>query len=155
LASILAMVGCLVFNVRPTVVISGSMSPGIPVGAVTLHRPTPVAQLRVGDVVTVPRPDDSHLVTHRITAIEKRDFGATLTLKGDANREADPVGYDVFEAGKVVAVLPLAGYFVLAVQDHPLAVIALLLVLSAVALYPAKDGREANPQGPATPANGA
>jgi signal peptidase len=132
------LLACLAFNVRPAVVISGSMSPNIPIGSITLHQPTRVSEIHVGDVVTLVRPEDGTLVTHRVIQIEPKEFGATLTLKGDANAVADPLGYDVYEVGKVLAVLPLVGYLVLAVQHHPLLVVLLLLLITALAVFPTK-----------------
>jgi signal peptidase len=141
---------CLALNLRATVVISGSMEPDIPVGAITFHRPTPVGEIAVGDVVTVPRPDDGTLVTHRVVATEPFGAGVKLTLKGDANPEPDPVPYDVTTAGKVVATVPVAGHLVLFVKRNPLTVVGVLLGLTGLACFPTGRyaGRPARREGP-------
>jgi signal peptidase len=133
----LAVVGlCLALNLRATVVISGSMEPAVPVGAVTFHHPVPAGDIITGDIVTVPRPDDGTLVTHRVVAAEPFGGGAKLTLKGDANAEPDPVTYEVVTAGKVVATVPVVGRAVLFVKRHPLTVVAGLLLLTGFACFP-------------------
>lgn len=78
-------------------VLSGSMSPGIPVGSVVVVRPVDPASLEVGDVVTYQagQGEDS-LVTHRIVDVDATSTPTTFTFKGDANRgpDLDPVSAD-------------------------------------------------------------
>ncbi len=57
-----------VTGLRPLVVKSGSMEPTIPTGGMVLVRTIPAADIRVGDVVAVERPDRTR-VTHRVTGI--------------------------------------------------------------------------------------
>jgi signal peptidase I len=100
--SLLAVAACLALGVRPAVVVSGSMAPGIPVGAVTLARTVPAESVAVGDVVTVPRTDGRGLVTHRVIETAPGTGGATtLRLQGDANTEPDALPYTVTEVGQV------------------------------------------------------
>jgi len=71
---------------QTTVVMSGSMSPAVAPGDVTLVRPVPTADLHVGDVVLVDDPDSpGRLRLHRVAAVT----AAGLQLKGDANPTAD------------------------------------------------------------------
>jgi hypothetical protein len=65
----------------------------------------------VGDVVTVPEGTGT-FVTHRVVEITHDDSVATLRLKGDANREVDPNVYQVMEAPRVFASVPLVGRLV-------------------------------------------
>jgi signal peptidase len=142
LASVVGLFVCVAAGLKATVVISGSMAPGIPVGAITFHRPVPVTALETGDVVTVPRPDDGTLVTHRVVRITPHAWGPSLTLQGDANQEPDPAQYQVCEAGLVVAVIPYAGHAVLAVQRHPALTLAGLGLITLSALWPIKQDKE-------------
>jgi signal peptidase len=71
-------------------VLSGSMTPTIPVGAIVLVRPVDPGTLHVGDVATYQKEagkDD--YVTHRIVKIDRSTTPATFTFKGDANRGPD------------------------------------------------------------------
>lgn len=71
-------------------VLSGSMTPDIPVGAVVVIRPVDPATLEVGDVVTYQiRPDAPDVITHRIIDVRQTDDGPVFELQGDANRGPD------------------------------------------------------------------
>lgn len=140
--SLLAVAACLALGVRPAVVVSGSMAPGIPVGAVTLARSVPADSVAVGDVVTVPRTDGRGLVTHRVietTPLPGGVAGATeLRLQGDANTEPDAQPYAVAEVGQVLGSVPHVGYAVVALQENLVAVVAGLLALTALVTFPAR-----------------
>jgi signal peptidase len=72
-------------------VLSGSMRPGIPVGAVVVGRPQPARDLRVGQVITYPIPVDDHrVVTHRVVRIISAGEHPVFQTKGDSNDAADP-----------------------------------------------------------------
>ena len=71
-------------------VLTGSMTPGIPVGSVVLIRPVDPGTLRVGDVATYQISPESHaLVTHRIIKIKGSGEDLRFVFKGDANRGPD------------------------------------------------------------------
>jgi signal peptidase len=71
-------------------VLSGSMTPGIPVGSIVVVRPVDPAALRVGDVATYQAvPGKAVYVTHRVVGIDRSGARTTYTFKGDANRGAD------------------------------------------------------------------
>jgi signal peptidase I len=107
-ASVLLTVGAPLVHVRPLIFLSGSMAPTITTGSLAFARTTPAEDLRVGDVVTVPAGDHTY-VTHRIVGITHHDGVASLRLKGDANRLADPAVHQVLEAPRVFATVPYAG----------------------------------------------
>ena len=90
LACLLVTLVALVGGLRPMVVMSGSMSPGMDVGTVVLVRDRPAAGARVGQVVALRRPDRSW-VMHRVvrTAVTAGSPVATLWLRGDANAAGD------------------------------------------------------------------
>lgn len=71
-------------------VLSGSMSPGLPVGTMVFIRPVEPADIEVGDVMTFqPRPDAPELVTHRVIGIDDSGPAPVFTTQGDANRTPD------------------------------------------------------------------
>ena len=70
---------------------TGSMRPGIPVGALVVATREPAANLHVGDIIVFDRPGvPGDMVTHRIFAIEDSPSGPQFVTKGDANGVPDP-----------------------------------------------------------------
>jgi signal peptidase len=137
-------------GVKPAIVVSGSMLPTIPVGAMTFSLERPASRLEVGDVVMVDRPDDRGLVTHRIVELEKTGGRASLTLQGDNNDVRDPEPYLVKQAAVVVFTVPWLGYVADYVQRQGIlvGVILLSVITALLVLDPAKVGRrrEAEPE---------
>jgi signal peptidase len=95
-------------GLKPMVVKSGSMEPTIATGSMVLVRTIPASAIRVGDVVSVERPDRT-TVTHRVVTATHNGATASLVLKGDANTDPDPVPVTVTSAGRLVATLPVLG----------------------------------------------
>jgi signal peptidase len=124
LALLAATAGALTVALYPTVtsgkamaVLSGSMTPTYPVGAMVFTRPVDPADVAVGDVITFERPSNtSELVTHRVVAVDTSGGTVVFTTKGDANNAADldPVPaslvqgrlwFGVPQLGRVAAIL--------------------------------------------------
>lgn len=104
------LVLALATGTRPVVVRSGSMEPTIATGALGLTQRVDAADLRVGDIVTVPAPDGS--VTHRIVELQWDDAdhsSATLRLRGDANPAPDADLHRVDHVDRLVGAVPVAG----------------------------------------------
>ncbi|MDR2567121.1 MAG: signal peptidase I [Bifidobacteriaceae bacterium] len=138
IATVLATVVCLAMNIRPVVVISGSMEPELPVGALVFHQSVPGSELEVGDVVTVPRNAGEGVVTHRVAGIEKTENGEyALTLRGDANKKDDPEQYVVSKADRLVTSFPVLGGVLLWMRANPIPAAAALLALLIFSLWPA------------------
>jgi len=75
-------------------VLTGSMTPTIPVGSAVIIRPVDPQTLNVGDVATYQvKPGEDVYITHRIVRIQQSDTGLSFIFKGDANRgrDLDPV----------------------------------------------------------------
>ncbi len=96
-------------------VLTGSMTPKMPVGTLVVTRPVDPNLLGVGDVVTYVKPDEvtgeQELVTHRIVKVRGTQPVSFVT-KGDANdgRDLKPVfGPNV--QGEVWYHLPYVGTF--------------------------------------------
>ena len=130
----------------PLTVLTGSMVPTFRPGDLVVVRPTPVEQLRVGDVVTFqPQPGVATLITHRIIDIGHDAAGAVSTIqtKGDANNVADPTLVPDQIMGRVWYSIPLIGH--LANGRNILLVasaVGLGLVIYAVTLFTKKDDTE-------------
>ncbi|WP_159705084.1 signal peptidase I [Arthrobacter sp. 18067] len=103
---ILAVICALLFNISLIMFKTGSMSPGIPAGSLAVVREIPAREINTGDVVTVDRPGKLP-ITHRVQTVEPADGSArTITMKGDANTEADPAPYVVEKVRLVLWSVP-------------------------------------------------
>ena len=85
-------VGPHVLDYRTMTMLTGSMSPVIDPGDVTIVTPLPVDEVEVGMIIAYHVPiDDHHLVSHRVVGVERADDGSvTVQTKGDANDAVDP-----------------------------------------------------------------
>ena len=98
------------FGFRPYAVISGSMIPTLPVGALVVDKVVEPETIIKGDIITFNiSGETSTVATHRVVNIdeEKEEF----TTKGDNNKDVDsnPVSFSQL-VGKVVFSLPILGY---------------------------------------------
>jgi signal peptidase I len=94
--SIALVVLALVFHISLVLFRSGSMSPTIPTGSLAVVKRIPAAHAKIGDIVTVDRPNGQLPVTHRVVSTTPGPDGTTsLVLKGDANRLPDSSPYRV------------------------------------------------------------
>jgi signal peptidase len=115
-ASLVLGVVCLlvpkVLGAVPLAILSGSMAPTMPPGALAVVRPVDVTHVRIGDVLTYQaEPDDPTLVTHRVIAVSRDAHGGiSLILQGDANDAPDdqPVRLEQVQ-GSVVYAVPYFG----------------------------------------------
>ena len=125
-----------VFSLSVIVFVTGSMSPTMPTGTAAVVQSVSAADLRVGDVVTVHRPDSGTPVTHRVVAVEPAAAEAerALTLKGDDNAFPDRDRYVVAEAGRVIASFPGLGSAVLTLRS-PTAMIAVTVGAAMIAAW--------------------
>lgn len=92
-------------------VLSGSMSPRIPVGSVVLVRPVDPYAIKLGDIITFQRESGREgLSTHRVIEIHEGPSSLAFTTKGDANQKADssPVPAEAIE-GRVWFSIPHLG----------------------------------------------
>ncbi|MCC8909152.1 signal peptidase I [Curtobacterium sp. GD1] len=76
----------------PLTVLTQSMDPTLPPGTLLVVRPTPVEDIRVGDVVTYQiTSGQPAVISHRVVSVASSSDGSrTFTLKGDNNALADP-----------------------------------------------------------------
>jgi signal peptidase len=84
-------VGPLTGHYRVITVLTGSMRPGMPPGALVVSVPEPVSSLRVGQVLSFQAPTPEHqTVTHRVIQIVSTSPVVKIRTKGDANVKPDP-----------------------------------------------------------------
>ena len=69
-------------------IVSGSMSPNIPVGTLVISKKIPFELLNKGDVISYTH-DQHDAVTHRVVSIS--DDKKTITTKGDSLNSIDPI----------------------------------------------------------------
>ncbi|HRV69936.1 MAG TPA: signal peptidase I [Marmoricola sp.] len=101
----------------PLTVLTGSMTPTIPIGSQVVvervHGNTDLARLEPGQIITfLPKPDSGMTVTHRIVA-KTTDPNGTVRLrtKGDANNAEDPWELTSKQVrGQVKYWVPYVGY---------------------------------------------
>jgi signal peptidase len=93
-------------------VLTQSMEPGLPPGTLVVMRPTPVEEIRVGDVMTYQiRSGESAVVSHRVVSKTYADGELTFVTKGDNNDAVDPDPVrEVQVRGTLWYSLPLLGW---------------------------------------------
>jgi signal peptidase I len=127
------------YQVRP--VLSGSMTPGLPIGGVVVTERVPVSELQVRDVIVFHRPDKpEELIVHRIIALTPGASGPVVQTQGDANYLPDPwkVSLRGSTAYRAVFSVPLVGYA--AVWAHGPAGRETLMVVGALLIVGAAAG---------------
>ncbi|MDM7854394.1 signal peptidase I [Cellulomonas alba] len=112
LVALVMIVVPLLLGATPYTVLTGSMRPSMPPGTLVVTRPTPVEDIRVGDVVTYQRRSGlPGVVTHRVVGIGASGAGErVIVVRGDANGVADPPVLPVQIRGVVVYHAPYLGY---------------------------------------------
>lgn len=120
-------------QIKPLIVISGSMEPGIMTGDLLIDVPVETASLEVGDVVSLPSELTEHLVTHRIEqVVDLGDGTFRISMKGDNNAFSDALDYTVGAQSWQPAV-QLSGWGT-AAQRLTTPAVAIPLVVGLVAL---------------------
>jgi signal peptidase len=146
----LALALPLAFNARPLVVLSGSMTPALRTGDVSVVRSIAPLDARPGDIVTFRDPDNAErLITHRVRAMHVQGDAVVFRTRGDANNvsehwrvsasgEVGRVIYSIPKLGWVLAYARTKGLFVLMLGGA----LALLVVLELASIWrpEANDG---------------
>jgi signal peptidase len=121
------------------VIVTGSMTGTYDTGSVVFTENVPVADLRVGDVITyAPPPGESptELVTHRIAEIKTVNGEQVFRTKGDANTTVDPWKFQLEDTtqARVVSSVPYVGHGLMALQDRQTRMLAIGVPALAVAV---------------------
>ncbi|WP_342001506.1 signal peptidase I [Microbacterium sp. LWH7-1.2] len=93
-------------------VLTQSMEPGLPPGTLVVIRPTPVDEIRVGDVITYQiSSGEAAVVSHRVVSKTYADGELTFITKGDNNDTLDPAPVNPVQIrGTLWYSLPLLGW---------------------------------------------
>ena len=119
------------------VIVSGSMTGSYDRGSLVLAEVVPVADLKIGDVITYRPPAGDHLITHRIAWIGRDARGARVfRTKGDANRVADPWTFrlDRPTQARARVGVPFAGHVLSALSRRDVRMGAVALPAALIAL---------------------
>jgi signal peptidase len=130
----LAVLAPALAGYRSFTVLSGSMEPALRVGDVVMDEPVAARDVRPGDIVTFPDPQEGgRLITHRVEAVRVTGATADVTTKGDANNAVEEWSIPAASlVGRVVYRLPMLGYVLVGARS-PLGRLA-LVVLPALGL---------------------
>jgi signal peptidase I len=147
LAILAVIVGCAAwivpsaFGYSRYIITGGSMTGTYDKGSVVFEEQVPVADLKVGDVITYLPPADSGLttlVTHRIVDMQPADGGGVLfTTKGDHNPSADPWHFVLLDSKQPVVRfgVPHAGWVFIALADRQVRMLAVGGPAALIALF--------------------
>ena len=132
--------------IKPLVVISGSMEPGIMTGDLIVDVQKPTADVKVGEVTSIFSPVTGNLVSHRIVGIEPTtDARWSIEMKGDANESKDGGAYVVGDHVWQPALQISGGGYVVSTLSKPSVAIPLgftLFCLLALSLLPPSQPRK-------------
>jgi signal peptidase len=137
--------GAISGRLRMLPVLSGSMSPGFPVGSAAFVTPEPLTSVRVGQVVVYRIPVlDHRLVMHRVVRLTRPGVHPVIRTRGDANPIEDP--WKARLSGRTIWVahgaLPFAGYVIEGLRSPiTLLGVGLMLVGIALASYAVREHR--------------
>ncbi|MGV8970466.1 MAG: hypothetical protein ACOH1J_08450 [Microbacteriaceae bacterium] len=130
------------FGINFLVLSNSALGSTLPAGTLVVTQDVKVADVSVGDLVTISPSSAGGYVTGRVLNVHSSAAEAgTLTLAVDENAETTFV-HEVSAAQRAVAVLPGAGYF-LAASAQPIAIGFLLLVAVGLVLQIVPAGRRA------------
>ena len=127
-ALLAAAFGPTLIGMRSMIVMSGSMEPVLPLGAVALTRPVDARSVAIGDIVSFRQRGDQIATTHRVMKIDTDAGYLVFVTKGDANDAADAEPVVVAgEIDRVERIVPYAGLIV-GFARSPLGGLLLLVV---------------------------
>ncbi|MCL5438794.1 MAG: signal peptidase I [Patescibacteria group bacterium] len=114
----------IILGIRSYTVLTGSMQPSIPIGAIVFTKPT---DYKIGDIISFQR--NSIVVTHRVVnVLEKQNNKISYRTKGDANDSKDSeLVSNSLVVGKVMFTLPFLGRFISYLKTVPGFIIFIVL----------------------------
>lgn len=128
-------------------VVSGSMEPEIPTGALILVKTCEASEVAEGDVISFYSRDVSiagQINTHRVVGIEFDGVQYQFETKGDANLNADAFAvYGEDLIGKVVGVSGLLGMLASLVGSRVGMLILIVIPLAIIFIINLKDVKKA------------
>lgn len=114
----LVLVGARVVGLQVFTVLSGSMEPAYPTGALIYVRSVDPYKVEIGQPITFVLNEDLAVVTHRVVDIDAQN--QQFYTKGDANQAADgaPVHFNNL-IGSPVFTIPYLGFVASYIQNPP------------------------------------
>lgn len=153
-------IGPRILGYQTSTMLTGSMAPLINPGDVVVTVPTPITDVKVGDIITYHIPvEDQRVETHRITEITTTaDGGVAVQTKGDANNGIDPwiATLQGKTVDKQIATIPYVGNAIRALRE-PLVLNVLMygapgiLVIGMLASIWSRDPNKSTPEDAAQP----
>jgi len=127
------------FSGRVAVVLTGSMEPALPQGALAFTMPVKPKEIEIDDIIVFIRPGTYPEVTtsHRVVEVVATDGELSFRTKGDANDEIDSfTTLAEHLRGRVVFSLPYLGYLVNSILGYvrTWAGLVLLVVLPSLVI---------------------
>ncbi|MGR0158843.1 signal peptidase I [Paenarthrobacter nitroguajacolicus] len=148
-------IGPRILGYQTSTMLTGSMAPLINPGDVVVTVPTPVTDIKLGDIITYHIPvEDQRVETHRITEITTTaDGGVAVQTKGDANNGIDPwiATLQNKTVDKQIATIPYVGNAIRILRE-PIVMNTLMygapaiLVIGMLASIWTKDPNETTPK---------
>jgi signal peptidase len=133
-----------VFGYRAVILGGGSMEPALDNGSLLVSRAAGPEELKTGDVITFRHPGGGTTITHRIVAVREEGEQRWFTVKGDANRTADPdeVAFESAKAYKYRFAIPYVGYLLGFIGSTPATLLLVVVPLAGLAAMHLRARRE-------------
>jgi len=100
---------------RPSVIGSGSMSPTMNVGDITISVSTPPEAIKIGDIIQYQTADAQ--ITHRVISTYTSAGSRWFITQGDANNASDDPINERQIIGKIVFTIPQLGWVSIALKE--------------------------------------
>ena len=114
-------------------IISGSMEPSIPVGALVFVREVSADKIEVGDVITSFSSDGQALVTHRVRRIITDGDEYMYITRGDANNTDDEPKSFNRVIGRVEYTVPGVNYLITSINNIRL--LGIIIIAGGVIIF--------------------
>ena len=129
LALLITLVFSFAFGYKFLNILTGSMTPTMPVNTVVMIKKIPISDVEVGDVITFKMGESN--VTHRVVEINNSGRNTVLYTQGDAAQNQgsrETVTEDNF-VGVVILHFPYLGYLLELIKDN-IIIITVCIVLA-------------------------
>lgn len=134
--------GPSIFGYKFYTVLTGSMSPTIGKGYLTIVKESEPNEIKVNDVITFGNSSNNNVTTHRVKEIDSKD-GIKFITQGDANSTIDPSPVDSkYLVGKVIYYIPFLGATFEFIRANIKIVVGFLLIITIMGLLPSKNKKE-------------
>lgn len=137
-ASVTSTSGERIDGISPVVVVSGSMTPEIPVYSICLIKGVDISQVSEGDIVVYWDKHKKANIIHRVIGVDDRYSEKAFIVKGDANQSEDITRVqDDNLVGKVVLELPWTAKIMQKIINLDLSINYVNLTIFAISLMTA------------------